>query len=72
MFWDSVQAVENVVATVKPGTWVWVMETGWPLSGGTLGAAVPSVANAQTYWQTVGCDLYNRVCVLVGPSAILC
>ncbi|KAI4122342.1 MAG: hypothetical protein LQ347_006537 [Umbilicaria vellea] len=60
VFWDSVNAVQNVVNTVKPGTWIWVMETGWPVSGGTLGAAVPSVANAQTYWRTVGCDLYTR------------
>ncbi|KAA6410191.1 MAG: glycoside hydrolase family 17 [Lasallia pustulata] len=60
VFWDSVQAVQQVVETVRPGTWVWVMETGWPLSGATLGNAVPSVGNAQTYWKTVGCDAYSK------------
>ena len=36
---------------------VWVTETGWPVSGDTSGDAVPSPANAQTYWDQVGCGL---------------
>ena len=36
---------------------VWVTETGWPVSGATSGDAVPSLANAQTYWDQVGCGL---------------
>ena len=36
---------------------VWVTETGWPVSGDTSGDAVPSLANAQTYWDQVGCGL---------------
>ena len=36
---------------------VWVTETGWPVSGATSGDAVPSTANAQTYWDQVGCGL---------------
>ena len=36
---------------------VWVTETGWPVSGDTSGDAVPSTANAQTYWDQVGCGL---------------
>ncbi|KAL9127546.1 MAG: hypothetical protein Q9175_007709 [Cornicularia normoerica] len=36
---------------------VWVTETGWPVSGDTSGDAVPSIINAQTYWDQVGCGL---------------
>ena len=36
---------------------VWITETGWPVSGDTSGDAVPSIANAQTYWDQVGCGL---------------
>ena len=36
---------------------VWVTETGWPVSGDTSGDAVPSIQNAQTYWDQVGCGL---------------
>lgn len=42
---------------VAGGTPVWVTETGWPVSGATSGEAVPSIANAQTYWDQVGCGL---------------
>ena len=42
---------------VAGGTPVWVTETGWPVSGDTSGEAVPSIANAQTYWDQVGCGL---------------
>ncbi|KAK4909030.1 hypothetical protein LTR66_011522 [Elasticomyces elasticus] len=60
-FWDSVNAVRNVVNTVSPGKWVWVTETGWPVSGPNHGNAVPSVANAQTYWRAVACAAFNQV-----------
>lgn len=35
---------------------VWVTETGWPTTGATLAQAVPSVANAETYYKQVGCN----------------
>ena len=38
---------------------VWVTETGWPVSGPTSNLAVPSIANAQTYWSEVGCSLFG-------------
>lgn len=32
---------------VSPGKWVWVTETGWPVSGANFGAGVASVKNAR-------------------------
>jgi len=52
VFWTSV----NNVRAVSQGRWVWLTESGWPVSGGNLGPAVPSVANAQTYWWEVMCQ----------------
>lgn len=47
------------VANGKP---VWVTETGWPLTGPSWDEAVPSVANAKSYWDQVGCEmLFNKV-----------
>ncbi|KAF2835702.1 glycoside hydrolase family 17 protein, partial [Patellaria atrata CBS 101060] len=40
---------------------VWVTETGWPVSGKTENLAVPSTANAKTYWDQVGCSLFGKV-----------
>ncbi|KAI2628274.1 glycoside hydrolase superfamily [Xylaria nigripes] len=41
---------------------IWVTETGFPYTGITWGDAVPSVENAQYYWQEVGCRrLFNKV-----------
>ena len=60
VFWDSVQNVRNVVNNVKPGTWVWITETGWPATGKNFGAAVPSVSNAQMYWKSVACAAFAQ------------
>lgn len=61
-FWDSVTATRNQVNAVSPGKWVWVTETGWPVSGETYGGkAVASVKNAQTYWRSVACDAFNKI-----------
>ena len=41
---------------------VWVTETGWPVSGPTEAEAVPSIQNAKTYWDAVGCGrLFGQV-----------
>jgi len=46
------------VANGKP---VWVTETGYPYTGIKWGEAVASVANAEYYWQEVGCRrLFNK------------
>ena len=60
VFWESVQNVRDVVNNVKPGTWVWITETGWPVSGDNYGAAVPSVNNAQLYWKSVACAAFAQ------------
>ncbi|KAI9738819.1 MAG: hypothetical protein M1834_008326 [Cirrosporium novae-zelandiae] len=60
-FWDSINAVRNVVNEVHSGAWVWVTETGEPVSGPTMGAAVASVENAQTYWSEVACAAFEQV-----------
>ncbi|KAK8208989.1 hypothetical protein M8818_003953 [Zalaria obscura] len=60
-FWDSVNAVRNVVNNVSPGKWVWVTETGWPVSGPNYGSAVASTANAQKYWRQVACAAFNQI-----------
>jgi len=46
------------VSTGKP---VWITETGWPVSGPTENLAVPSMANAQTYWDQVGCAVFGKI-----------
>lgn len=39
---------------------VWVTETGYPVRGKTVGQALPSLANAKTYWDEVGCPLFGN------------
>lgn len=58
LFTEAYQAT-LAAAQGKP---VWVTETGYPVSGPTENLAVPSVANAKTYWDAVGCDmLFGKV-----------
>jgi glucan endo-1,3-beta-D-glucosidase len=52
------EALDNTRAAC-PGKEIWITETGWPTAGATVGAAEASPANAQTYWQDVGCSLYG-------------
>jgi glucan endo-1,3-beta-D-glucosidase len=51
LFWDAYDATSGA-AGGKP---VWITETGWPVSGKTENLAVPSLANAKTFWDQVGC-----------------
>jgi len=61
VFWQSVQATRDMVNKVKPGTWVWITETGWPVSGETFaGVSVASTANAQTFWKSVACSAFEQ------------
>jgi len=59
-FWDAMNQVRDVVNNVKPGTWVWITETGWPVNGSSFGSSVPSTANAQTYWKSVACAAFEQ------------
>ncbi|KAK3066977.1 hypothetical protein LTR53_016414 [Teratosphaeriaceae sp. CCFEE 6253] len=61
VFWQSVDATRTQVNKVSPGKWVWVTETGWPVSGPNSGAAVASVKNAQTYWRSVACAAFQQI-----------
>jgi glucan endo-1,3-beta-D-glucosidase len=60
VFWQSIQATRDVVKAVKPGTWVWITETGWPVSGADFGSSVASVTNAQTFWGNVACAAFEQ------------
>jgi glucan endo-1,3-beta-D-glucosidase len=52
LFWAAYDAT-SAVAGGKP---VWITETGWPISGSKPeNLAIASVANAQTFWDEVGC-----------------
>ncbi|KAF3766814.1 family 17 glycoside hydrolase [Cryphonectria parasitica EP155] len=59
---DLFQKAYDAVVGVAGDKDVWVTETGWAYSGETWDEAVASVANAKTYWDTVGCaKLFNKV-----------
>jgi len=53
-FWGDYDATVGV-AGGKP---IWITETGFPTSGPTMNEAVPSVANAHTYYSDVGCSAF--------------
>lgn len=56
-FWAAYDATVAAAGS-KP---VWITETGWPVSGATSNQAVPSVDNAKTYWDEVGCSAFDRI-----------
>ncbi|KAL9531892.1 putative glucan endo-1,3-beta-glucosidase [Sphaerulina musiva] len=60
VFFQAYQETKNHVQSVGSGAWVWVTETSWPVTGANYGSAVPSVANAQKFWRSVACELFNE------------
>ncbi|KAF7188831.1 putative glucan endo-1,3-beta-glucosidase eglC [Pseudocercospora fuligena] len=60
VFFQSYTDVKNHVQSIGSGAWVWVTETSWPVTGDNYGSAVPSVANAQKYWRSVACEMFNE------------
>ncbi|KAL8953111.1 MAG: hypothetical protein Q9222_000994 [Ikaeria aurantiellina] len=57
LFFDAYNATVGV-AQGKP---VWITETGNPVSGPTENLSVPSLANAKTYWDRVGCRVFGQI-----------
>jgi glucan endo-1,3-beta-D-glucosidase len=51
LFWAAYDAT-SAAAMGKP---VWITETGWPVSGKAENLGIASIANAQTFWDEVGC-----------------
>ncbi|KAL8689728.1 MAG: hypothetical protein Q9224_004577 [Gallowayella concinna] len=51
----------NATVAVSGGKPVWITETGWPVSGPNSGQAVANLANAETYWDEVGCRVFGQV-----------
>jgi glucan endo-1,3-beta-D-glucosidase len=56
LFFSALNRVEGV-SQDKP---VWITEAGWPVSGSTENQAVASIENSKTYWDEVGCELFNK------------
>ena len=54
---DAALGVTQAAAGSKD---VWITETGWPVAGKTENLAVPSTANAKTYWDAVGCPRFGK------------
>ncbi|KAJ4301411.1 hypothetical protein N0V90_003503 [Kalmusia sp. IMI 367209] len=50
----------NATEKAAGDTPVWITETGWPTTGPKWGQAQPSVDNAKTYWDEIGCTLFGR------------
>lgn len=56
LFYSAFDATQSAAG----GKDVWITETGWPVSGKTSGQAVPSTANAETYWQEIACAIIPK------------
>ncbi|KAJ4418091.1 hypothetical protein N0V82_005754 [Gnomoniopsis sp. IMI 355080] len=54
------QALKSVAAAGSKAS-VWVTETGWPVTGSSLGEAVPGVENAASYFQEVACPSFGQM-----------
>jgi len=50
----------NNVEAVSQDKPIWITEAGWPVSGPTENQAVASVENTKTYWDELGCELFNK------------
>jgi glucan endo-1,3-beta-D-glucosidase len=52
-------ALSNVeaVSQDKP---IWITEAGWPVSGPAENQAMASIDNSKTYWDELGCELFNK------------
>ncbi|KAG8669008.1 hypothetical protein FPOAC2_08317 [Fusarium poae] len=55
------KAAWNEVKAAAKGKEIWVTETGWPVSGKTVGKGVPSLENARTFYEDVGCPMFGDI-----------
>ncbi|KAJ9649368.1 hypothetical protein H2199_000143 [Coniosporium tulheliwenetii] len=51
----------NATVAVSQGKPVWVTETGHPVSGPQQNQAVANLANAERYWEEIGCALFGNI-----------
>lgn len=56
LFRDALQKTQGAAGDKE----VWITETGWPVSGKTVGSAEPSAENAERFWRDVGCPLFEE------------
>lgn len=56
LFFSALDRVEDV----SQGKPVWITEAGWPVSGPTENQAIASVENTKTYWDELGCEIFNN------------
>jgi len=56
LFMSALNNVE-AVSQDKP---IWITEAGWPVSGPAENQAVASIDNSKTYWDELGCELFNK------------
>lgn len=59
LFDAAIAQARKTVAAAGSHASVWVTETGWPVNGNALGAAVPGVTNAASYFQQVACPSFG-------------
>jgi len=57
LFDEALAATQSAVGNKN----VWITETGWPVTGKTVNLGVPSIANAKTFWDQVGCPRFGKV-----------
>jgi glucan endo-1,3-beta-D-glucosidase len=50
----------NNVEAVSQDKPIWITEAGWPVSGPAENQAVASIDNSKTYWDELGCELFNK------------
>lgn len=60
VFWQSIRDTQASIDRVKPGTPLWITETGHPVTGNAFGPSIPSRENAQGYWKAVACQAFQR------------
>lgn len=61
LFNNAIAQAKKSVQAAGSHASVWVTETGWPVTGSSLGAAEPGVENAASYFQQVACPSFGTM-----------